>query len=427
MTAKRRKALVKRRHRTVPLADTIKSVPRYPNKLVIFRIAASPFYWARYYDSGKIYKRSTKTENESAAYKAAIAFYEELLTRKASGLAVAKAPRFEVCAKEVLRAQAARIKRGELGATLNVNEESRLRKHMLPYFRAYEVGDIDYYVIEAYFEKLADEELAPATIKLHASLLTKILKHAHRKKLIPHLPPMPSLATVDMPRSYFNSAQYARLHNKARALVGEEIVERDDKNRVLRYIRITPELNNLILFMTNTFVRPTDIKVLKNSHVEIVRKHEPYLRLMHPATKKHHGPVISMPAAVHVYEQQREYQKQRGYGADDDYVFMPEHKNRDYALVQLRRQFDHLLDVTRLKKDARDNTRTLYSLRHTSLVFRIVNSRGLDTLTLAKNARTSVEMLERFYLRHFHAEMALDKLHSQKSKRKHKKQAVAGK
>jgi len=118
MTAKRRKALVKRRHRTVPLADTIKSVPRYPNKLVIFRIAASPFYWARYYDSGKIYKRSTKTENESAAYKAAIAFYEELLTRKASGLAVAKAPRFEVCAKEVLRAQAARIKRGELGATL---------------------------------------------------------------------------------------------------------------------------------------------------------------------------------------------------------------------------------------------------------------------------------------------------------------------
>lgn len=416
MTAKRRKALVKGRHRTVPLPDTIKSVPRYPSKLVIFRIPASPFYWARYYDSGRIYKRSTKTDKEHEAYKAAIAFYEELLTRKASGLAVAKAPRFEICAKEVLRAQEARIKRGELGATLNINEQSRLRKHILPYFRAYEVGDIDYYVMEAYFEKLAEEGLAPATIKLHASLLTKILKHAHRKRLIPHLPPMPALETVDAPRSYFNSRQYARLHNKARALIGKEIIEYDKQDKVSRHIRITPELNNLILFMTNTFVRPTDIKVLKNSHVEIVHKQESYLRLMHPATKKHHGPVISMPAAVHVYEQQRQYQKERGYGAADDYVFMPEHQNRDYALVQLRRQFDHLLDVTDMKRDATGNTRTLYSLRHTALMFRIVNAEGLDPLTLAKNARTSVEMLERFYLRHFQAEMAVDRLHSRKSR-----------
>jgi hypothetical protein len=128
--------------------------------------------------------------------------------------------------------------------------------------------------------------------------------------------------------------------------------------------------------------------------------------------------VISMPAAVRVYEQQLQYQKERGYGSADDYVFMPEHQNRDYALVQLRRQFDHLLDVTDMKRDATGNTRTLYSLRHTALMFRIVNAEGLDPLTLAKNARTSVEMLERFYLRHFQAEMAVDRLHSRKSKSK---------
>ena len=403
----------------MPIPNTISAVPHYPSKLVVFRIAASKFYWVRYYDSGKIYKRSTKTDKQHEARKAAIAFYEELMARKGNGLALGKHSRFEVCAKEVLRAQATRIKRGELGATLNVNEESRLRKHMLPYFRSHEVGDIDYYVIESYFEKLADEELAPATIKLHASLLNKILKHAHRKQLIPYLPPFPTVPTVDAPRSYFNSAQYARLHNKARVLIGDEIIERDKQDRVLRHVRITPELNNLILFMTNTFVRPTDIKVLKNSHVEIVRKNGPYLRLMHPATKKHYGPMISMPLAVDVYERQREYHKERGYGSDNDYVFMPEHKNRDYALVQLRRQFDHLLDVTKLKTDATGNTRTLYSLRHTALTFRMLNADGLDVLTLAKNARTSVEMLERFYLRHLSAEMVVDRLHSRKTKAKH--------
>ena len=417
MTARPKKALVKDRHRSVPIPSSIKSVPRYPDKLVIFRIAASPFYWVRYYDSGRIYKRSTKTDKEPQAFKAAIAFYEELLTRKAGGLALGKSSRFEICAREVLRAQEVRIKRGELSATLNVNEESRLRKHMLPFFRAYEVGDIDYFAIESYFEKLGDEALSPASIKLHASQLTKILKHAHRKQIIPHLPPFPALETADSPRSYFNSPQYARLRNKARSLVGKEIVERDDQERVLRYIRITPELNNLILFMTNTFVRPTDIKVLKNSQVEIVRRRETYLRLMHPATKKHYGPMISMPAAVEVYERQLAYQKERGFGGDDDYVFMPEHKNREYALVQLRRQFEYLLAETNLKTDATGNVRTLYSLRHTALTFRMLNADGLDVLTLAKNARTSVEMLERFYLRHLQPELAIDKLHSRRKKK----------
>ena len=91
-------SLVSNRHRTVPIPSTIESVPRYPQKLVIFRIAASPFYWARYYDSGRIFKCSTKTENKADALKGAIAFYEKLLVRKSGGLAIGKNSRFEVCA-----------------------------------------------------------------------------------------------------------------------------------------------------------------------------------------------------------------------------------------------------------------------------------------------------------------------------------------
>jgi hypothetical protein len=143
---------------------------------------------------------------------------------------------------------------------------------------------------------------------------------------------------------------------------------------------------------------------------------------MHPATKKHYGPMISMPAAVEVYERQLAYQKERGFGEDDDYVFMPEHKNREYALVQLRRQFEYLLAETNLKTDATGNVRTLYSLRHTALTFRILNADGLDVLTLAKNARTSVEMLERFYLRHLQPELAIDKLHSRRKNKKSRKE-----
>ena len=411
-------SLVSNRHRTVPIPSTIESVPRYPQKLVIFRIAASKFYWARFYDSGRIYKRSTKTDIKRDAQKAAIAFYEELLTRKAGGGSIGKNSRFEVCAKEVLKSQEARIKRGEISATLNANESSRLQKHLLPYFRQYDVTQIDYFLIETYLNQLSSNGLKPATVKLHESLLRKILKHAHRKQIISHLPAFPSMPTVDAPRAYFTSPQYSKLHNKAKALIGTELVLKSKTNKALRRVRMTEELYNLILFMTNTFIRPTDIKVLKNSNIDIVRGQNVFLRLSHPPTKKHDGPMISMPAAVDVYERQTASQKKRGYGKREDYVFMPEHQNRDYALVQLRRQFDHLLEETKLKTDGKGSVRTLYSLRHTAIMFRAVNAEGLDTLTLARNARTSVDMLERFYLSHLQGEMNVVALQSQKHKKK---------
>ena len=420
MCAQRKKPLISDRHRTVPILSTIESIPRYPEKLVIFRIPASKFYWARFYDSGRIFKRSTKTDIKREAQKAAIAFYEELLGRKAGGMSIGKKTRFEVCAKEVLKLQEGKIKRGEVSAALNVNEKSRLQKHMLPFFREYDVTQIDYFLIETYLSILSDEGLKPATVKLHESQLRKILKHAHRKKIIDHLPAFPSMPTADAPRAYFNSSQYSKLHNKAKALIGTELVLKNKEDKVLRHVRMTEELYNLILFMTNTFVRPTDIKILKNSQVEIERGKNVFLRLVHPPTKKHDGPMISMPAAVPVFERQLTTQKGRGYGNADDYVFMPELKNRDYALVQLRRQFDHLLEETKLKTDSKGNVRTLYSLRHTAIMFRAVNSDGLDPLTLARNARTSVDMLERFYLSHLQGEMNVEKLQSQKNMRREK-------
>ena len=421
MDTKHETALVISRHRTVPIPSTVESVPNYPSKLVIFRIDASPFYWARFYDSGRIFKRTTKTDKKNEAFKAAIAFYEELLVRKTGGLVIGKNSRFEVCAKEMLKLQESRIKRGERSASINVNEQSRLRVHMLPYFRTYDVGQIDYTVIETYLNTLTEKGLKVATLKLHESLLRKVLKHAHRKQIIPHLPAFPTITMEDDPRGYFNSWEYTKLHNKAKALVGTEIVVRNAQGKAERRMRFTQELHNLILFMVNTYVRPSDIKVLKHSHVAVVRKDNTYLRLSPPTTKKHNKPFISMPIAVEVYERQREYQAERKLAKDDDYVFMPEHRNRDYAYVQLVRLFYHLLEVTDLRLDAKSTVRTLYSLRHTAIMFRITKGDNIDWNTLAQNARTSAEMITRFYGSHYQNEMNVAKLQSMKPTKKRQK------
>ena len=87
-----------------------------------------------------------------------------------------------------------------------------------------------------------------------------------------------------------------------------------------------------------------------------------------------------------------------------DYVFMPEYTNRTTATNTYRRIFNHFLQETGLKKDKDGNDRSPYSLRHYALQTRLVKSDGkVNIYWLAENAGTSVDQLERFYLKNLGA------------------------
>ena len=60
--------------------------------------------------------------------------------------------------------------------------------------------------------------------------------------------------------------------------------------------------------------------------------------------------------------------------------------------------FNGVLDRTKLKLDRDGNKRTAYSLRHTYICMRLME--GADIYQIAKNCRTSVEMIEKFYAAH---------------------------
>ncbi len=138
-----------------------------------------------------------------------------------------------------------------------------------------------------------------------------------------------------------------------------------------------------------------------------------------------------MAVATKIYNDIVKFQKNQSRGASkDDFVFFPhlrgenskilkgkDNTNRDYALQTIRRQFEELLKIAELKYTPSGQPRTLYSLRHTAIMFRLIKGDKIDSLTLAKNARTSVEMLERFYAKHLTAEMNVDKLHSIKKRK----------
>jgi hypothetical protein len=52
---------------------------------------------------------------------------------------------------------------------------------------------------------------------------------------------------------------------------------------------------------------------------------------------------------------------------------------------------------TGLKHGVNGQPRTLYSLRHSSITFRLLYGQGIDLLTLARNARTSVDVINNHY------------------------------
>jgi hypothetical protein len=106
-----------------------------------------------------------------------------------------------------------------------------------------------------------------------------------------------------------------------------------------------------------------------------------------------------MPAAVSVYERiQARYPDAKG----EDYLFLPKYKNRQTAGKIIQRQFKKLLTRAGLELDVHTGKEhSIYSLRHTAICMRIVNSHGkVNIFTLAKNAGTSVDQIERFYARH---------------------------
>lgn len=130
-----------------------------------------------------------------------------------------------------------------------------------------------------------------------------------------------------------------------------------------------------------------------------------------------------MPTAVPVYEKQLALLKTRArvgkdengnkekgfYGKPKDYVFFPEYKNRTTAMAVIGRQFRKALEAAGLQEQG--ELHTLYSLRHSSIMYRILKG-DVDTLTLAKNARTSQAMIERFYASRLAPLMNIEKLHS---------------
>jgi hypothetical protein len=224
-TKKAKKTSAQSRYKTVPIPDTITPVPGYPQKLVIYKSASSPYWYARYFVAGKTVKKSTRTESKADALKFAKDLYDTLNYRRQQGLTVGSAGRFESVVSSIYVDQQAQISRGQLNPITHESYKYRFNKHIIPYFKDIELERINYQVLQNFLSHLSTlpEKLSVSTIRLYMHQVKKVLIYAQRSELITHMPQFPKIGVKDNPRGYFTTREYKRLADRARALVGAQI------------------------------------------------------------------------------------------------------------------------------------------------------------------------------------------------------------
>jgi integrase len=392
------------------ILETMESVPGYPSKLKFFKVYCSKFYWARVYVNGSYKVRSLKTESRKEAINLTKKFYEEALISDRTGSM--GAPRNRTFSNVGLTY--IETLNGIGKDRLYKDDLNRFKKELVPHFGEKDVGLITNADIGALMKKLQLKKLAPATINHYIVVLRKILNFAADNQLIqatPNFPKIVGKSTGHTKRDYFEQKEYLKLIRTSNSLAKAGVK--------VRGVPITVEMKYLIQFMIHSFIRPSDLRVLKNQHVKIIAKENEsnvnfnkYLLLTHPATKTTDQDVVTMPRAAAVYNNLLEFHKTRGYGKKDDYVFFPNYLNRDTMITRAGRLFSEIVKESGVGNE--DEKHTLYSLRHTAIMYRLLLGK-VNTLQLAKNARTSQLMIEKYYASRLTNLMGVEELHSFKS------------
>ena len=267
------------KHRTNPKAETLHRIPNYPTKLVIYQLAASPYWWVRYYHNKRILRKSTKETDKRKAVEFAKRFFEEIVTGNLASLSTQQrnVSRFNDCADAMLEAQRQRMERGEITRITQDNDEWRLKKHILPHFGSCLIAEVDYFAVEKFLATLTKEKLSSATLTAYIGLVRKVLSYAQLRGIITALPRLPKVKREDEPRGWFTAQEYKTLASRAKRLTGKvyevrsvTVKDTDGKERKtlqtvkatarkkegtqVRRITISPDLFNVIVFMVNSFI-----------------------------------------------------------------------------------------------------------------------------------------------------------------------------
>ena len=375
----------------------------YPETLKLFQIPASKFWYVGMYIKGRGFvRKSTKCEKLHDAKEFAGDWYEDRIVERKTQHA-SKGMSFAHFAEKLQETQKREIRRGTLGQNQYDEDRRKLDADVLPVLGSYSVRKVDYNVVDHFIDNLvSDRDLSASSLKKYVVLIRKVLKEAERDQVIQGIPSLPSIKSVTNPRPWFSPDQYKRLLASCRDLRENPPTEGYGAGGSTGETFDFDELYDFIVFMIHTFLRPSEWKHLQNKHIDILETNgakQLVISVPNSKTKKAKGSTdsISTEVAADIYINKM-LKRQDG---ENDYLFFNDIKDRDkWVQDKVSRIFRIVCDHANLETDAYGQKHTTYSLRHSALCFQILKTGGGDLLSLAKNARTSTDMLEKFYLSH---------------------------
>jgi len=400
-------------------------------KVYVYKRENSKFWQCSTHIKNHNHRKSTDEESLEHAKQIAEDWYLELRGKLRAGV-LKREKTFGDAARQ-FTTEYGLITEGQRSQKWVEGHQIRLRLHLLPFFGELGVSEVTAGKVQEYRvhrAKNGRKGKAPARSTLHDEVVTLrlVLKTAIRHGWLDHLPDLsPPYRTQGKisHRPWFSPEEYRQLYEATRAYAENPAQE------TRRWE--AEQLHDFVLFMANTGLRPDEAKNLQHRDISIVKDEATGDTILEIEVrgKRGVGYCKSMPGAVRPYRrllkrgrivgpaQTKRARRRRGedlekpapeyqvkFPEPTDPVFPGEHK----------KMFNNLLTRTKLKLDRDGNPRTAYSLRHTYICMRLME--GADIYQIAKNCRTSVEMIERFYAAHIKSTLDASAINILKSKRK---------
>lgn len=361
----------------------------YGGRLHVYKRPNSRYWQCSTYLAGRNRRRSTNEESLAHAKEVAEDWYLELKGKLKTG-EIKQGKTFRTAAEQFQREYAV-ITQGQRSPQYIRNQNDKIRLYLLPYFGNMVLSEINAGTVQEYrihrAESSADGK-PPARSTLHHEIvaLRQVLKTAQRHGWVQYIPDFSApykTAGKIVHRAWFSPSEYRQLYETTRQ--GTKPPQ-STSAKALQDWKAACDLHDFVLFMVNTGLRPDEAKRLEYRDVQIV-KDEPTgetILEIEVRGKRGVGYCKSTKGAVTPFNRLRK----RHNPAPTDRLFPVSHRKR----------LTRTLHKLGLKTDRDGNQRTAYSLRHTYICLRLME--GADIYQIAKNCRTSVEMIEKYYAVH---------------------------
>ena len=351
-------------------------------KLHVYRRENSSQWQCSTYLAAKNQRISTKTDSLAHAKDIAKDWYLGLLGKQSRG-ELKQEKTFKEAATQFEREYEI-ITEGQRSPAYVRGHKDRLRLHLIPFFGSMGLSTVTAGQVQEYriHRRQSTKGKPPARTTLHHEIVTlrQVLKTAIRHGWIAYLPdfstPYRSSGKVNH-RAWFSPEEYRTLYEATRKRAN------DPKNHRRKSCA---QLHDYVLFMANTGLRPDEAARLEYRDVKIVDDEPTQERILEISVrgKRGVGYCKSTSGAVRPFERLVERNS-------------PEPTDRLFPTRQTM-LFNGILNDAKLKEDREGQRRTAYSLRHTYICMRLMD--GADIYQIAKNCRTSVEMIEKYYAAH---------------------------